>query len=121
MEKRFKIQLPLWFITVIFAIVIFSVFFTCVCSADALFNNIIVAVFILSLFVVSAIVFYKTFKINVENNEKEKEFERKKEWEKFQYELRKEEREFERKKEWEKFQYELHKEEKTKNEDLVKS
>ncbi|GHU75962.1 hypothetical protein FACS189414_1100 [Bacteroidia bacterium] len=92
MEIKSKIQLLQWFITIVFSIVIFAVFFRCVCLQNALLNNIIVTVFTLSLFIVSAVTFYKSFKINVGNNEKQKEFERKKEWEVFQYVLYKEEK-----------------------------
>jgi glucan phosphoethanolaminetransferase (alkaline phosphatase superfamily) len=90
MKGNIKIQLPFWFIT-IFAVVIFSVFFRKL-SQNALYNNLIVVVLTLSLLAILAMLFYKAFKITAENNEKQKEFERKKEWEEFQYNLHKEER-----------------------------
>ncbi|MDR3062219.1 MAG: hypothetical protein LBU57_08930 [Dysgonamonadaceae bacterium] len=95
MERKIDIQLSPWVYTVFFALMVCAiVFIENYCQRGVPFcKMIIVAVFMLSLFIVSAVVLYKSFKINVENNEKQKEFERKKEWETFQHSLYKEERE----------------------------
>jgi glucan phosphoethanolaminetransferase (alkaline phosphatase superfamily) len=81
MGKIFLIYLS--FVITVTGTVILCATYSRVLLEYTIINSIIIAVLSLSFFTVSAVIFYKSFKIHAANDEKRNEFNRKKEWEQF--------------------------------------
>jgi hypothetical protein len=79
-------MLSLMIIFIVWCVFFFLQFFCKGCKTEILVLYIIPHVFFLALFVISAVISYKSFKIQSEMQEKENEFQRKKDWEKLQSE-----------------------------------